>query len=67
MISNEFSVVIIGKHVKNYKTFFNVTSFYRSVSPVMDLCHLASGDMTCGCSMMKVGLMHVSSRNSPTN
>ena len=28
---------------------------------------MASGDMICGCSVMKVGLMHLDSRNSPTS
>ena len=29
--------------------------------------HLASGLMSCGWSQMKVGLVHCSSRNSPTS
>ena len=42
---------------------FNAKGYFLQAT----LCHLASGDMICGCSVMNVGLMHVSSKNSPTS
>mmetsp|Transcript_12986 Transcript_12986/g.39307 ORF Transcript_12986/g.39307 Transcript_12986/m.39307 type:complete len:243 (+) Transcript_12986:683-1411(+) len=39
----------------------------RSVMPGLLLCHLARGDMSWGWSVMKVGLMQSTSRNSPTS
>ena len=35
---------------------------YLSVKPGIDRCHLANGDIICGWFIIKVGLMHFSSR-----
>mmetsp|Transcript_40857 Transcript_40857/g.102874 ORF Transcript_40857/g.102874 Transcript_40857/m.102874 type:complete len:217 (-) Transcript_40857:1134-1784(-) len=39
----------------------------RSVRPGKPRCHLASGDMTCGWSQIKLGLMQSGSMKSPTS
>ena len=48
-------------------SFFMMNNSNLSVRPWTERCHLARGLMICGWSQINVGLMHLSSKNSPTN
>ena len=51
--------------VHKYQNKFSKSRYWRRTTQVP--YHLASGLMICGWSMMNVGLIHVTSRKSPTN